>query len=116
MLLALAIIAVMYCFLIPTRYEGVRFAPTNFERWFVMVLSLGSVGAFMIMGIGFRVPPPGDDPWMTLLGPVAAMYVCSIPLRMLLRFRIPNVEQLLIFIALIGGIGYVVMLPMFYTG
>lgn len=108
----LAIIVVMYFFLLHARYEGVRYAPTNFERWLVMILCSGFVGALLAMVIGNGIPRPGDDPWLMFLSPLV-MYLCSIPLRMLFRFKIPNIEQLLIFLGLFGVIGYAVMLPMF---
>lgn len=92
--LAITIILVMYFFLLPARYAGVRYAPTVIERQIVLAIIGIAIAVGYTFTVGYSITPkPIDFAFFFLLGAIT-IYVLTFPFRLLLGFKVPVFERL----------------------
>ncbi len=108
MAMVIPIILVMYFFLLPARYEGVRYAPGKTEKW-IVVMGLGlTMFTFLLLTLSVGQYGRNFDFWFALIPGILTIYALLIPVRMMLRIPIHIIEaRLIIWGLVIAFIGFV---------
>lgn len=111
--LAIAVVLIMYFFLLPSRYAGIRYAPTIFERRLVLAIIGGATVVGLMVITGGAIPRDLMELMTYFLTYFIAVYGVTFPVRIFLSFKILNIEKATLCIAAIAGLGYLVAIPLF---
>ena len=103
----------MYFFLLHARFEGERFAPSKAEKWIVLSIISIAIQTFLVISVGFGDFQLGTDFFVPLLAGIVANYLALVPVRMMLRMKIPPTEARFVVIIVLASMSVCVLFPLY---